>query len=284
MFSKFQKVTLGVLALTAAFIWYAIFTQPNGMLTVSFLDVGQGDAIFIETPSGNQILIDGGYGRAVLSQLGHVMPGYDKSIDLVIATHTDSDHLGGLVEVLGRFEVALVIENGFESDSGLTSEWNKLLTDNNIERATVSAGDNFELDDGVFLEILGPVPEDFENDLDEPNEVMIISRLVYGETEFLFTGDIERGDELRLANSDYDLTSDVLKVAHHGSKNSTTDLFLEAVNPQYTIVSSGSRNNYGHPSKETISRLANIGALIFRTDTDGRITFVSDGIITYPIK
>jgi len=277
MFSGVQKSVLVVLALGAGFVWNNVFSSSPGVLTVSFLDVGQGDATFIETPNGTQILIDGGYGKKVLSELGRIMPGHDKSLDMVIATHTDSDHLGGLVEVLQRYEVEGVIENGFRDDSSLLQEWDDEIVKQNITSRSVQAGDRFVLDEGVYLEILGPFAEDINPMPKEPNEVMVVSRLVYGETEFLLMGDIERPDEIRLASSQKDIASDVLKVAHHGSKYSSTDLFLEKVQPQYSIVSAGVKNNYGHPHPETLERLAAVGGTLFRTDQQSRITLVSDG-------
>ena len=277
MFLKSQKIILGVFLLVAVFVWRAVFVGSSGLLLVSFLDVGQGDAIFIETPSGKQVLIDGGYGRQVLSRLGRVMPGYDKSIDLVIATHTDSDHLGGLIEVLKSYDVRTVVENGFQDNSVLLAEGNKEVEKNGARREIVKAGDQFILDNGVSLKILGPFSEDIKETPDKSNEVMVVAQLVYGETEFLFTGDIERGDEIRLASSGAELKSDVLKVAHHGSQYSTTRLFLEKVMPVYTVISVGKKNRYGHPHTETLSRLASIGSTLFRTDYDGGITFMSNG-------
>ncbi|MDA1334459.1 MAG: ComEC/Rec2 family competence protein [bacterium] len=277
MFSRLQKFVLIALTLGAFFVWNTIFTQDSGLLKVVFLDVGQGDATFIETPSGNQVLVDGGYGRKVLSELGRVMSGHDRTIDVLIATHTDSDHLGGLVEVLNRYEVTTVIDNGFKAESGVYKEWERLLVEKNIKRIIANSGDVLDLGEGALLEILSPTEND-KNDT-SANDVMVVSRLIYGEHEFLLAGDIERGDELALAKSNAELSADVLKVGHHGSKTSSTNLFLKSVAPVYTVVSVGNKNIYGHPDEEVLRRLASLGATIFRTDTDGRIAFFSDGFI-----
>ncbi len=277
MFSKTQKIVLAILLLTASFAWYAVFTSSRGVLEVSVLDVGQGDAIFFETPSGAQVLIDGGPGRSVLSQLGAIMPAYDRSIDVVIATHTDYDHLAGLVEVLKNYDVGMVVENGFVASTGMYADWEKLIADKKIKKYAVLAGDRMVFDHGIALDFYGPFVEDFLPMPKKANEVMIVSRLVYGNDSFLFAGDLERGDEVRLANSNLDIKSTVLKVAHHGSKYANTDLFFQKANPEYAVISVGARNRYGHPTPEALGRIANTHAKLFRTDRDGRVTFESDG-------
>ena len=283
MFSKKQIIILVFLLLASSFVWYAVFRESRSSLSVSFLNVGQGDAIFIETPHGNQVLIDGGAGRRVLSELGSVMPAYDRSIDLIIATQTDLDHLGGLVEVVKNFAVGRVIENGYKANTQVFSEWEKVLAEKRVAHDTVSVGDRIQLGDGIYLDILGPFPEDFDPEPKKANEVMVVARLVYGERSFLFTGDIERADEIRLTQSGLDIASDVLKVAHHGSKYSSTDLFLEKASPRFTVVSAGANNRYGHPHPETLDRLRVLCAKLFRTDENGRLLFSSNGsILTVP--
>jgi competence protein ComEC len=272
-----KKALIIILLSASSFVWYAVLTRPDGLLAVSFFNIGQGDAIFIETPSGNQVLIDGGPGRKILMELSDVMPVYDKSIDLIISTHTDFDHLAGLVEVLKRYDVGMVLENGFTADTKIYKEWEKLLADKKIPRGVVRAGDRINLDRDGTLNILGPVPEDFIPPPQQANEVMVVSQLVYGNNKFLFPGDIEKGDEIRLVHSSYDISSNILKVAHHGSKYSSTDLFLESVAPQYEIISAGDNNRYCHPHAETLARLKLLGAQLYRTDIDGRITLKSDG-------
>ncbi len=233
--------------------------------------------VFIETPKGHQVLIDGGPGRAVLSELSRIMPALDRSLDVVVATHTDLDHIGGLAEVADKYDIGMAVENGFAADSGIYQTFEKKLDNKKITRRKARAGDRLVLDSGIHLDILGPVPEDFTPPPEKPNEVMIVARLIYGESEFLFMGDIERGDELRFLSSGLDVQSDVLKVAHHGSRFSTTDLFLEKVSPHHAVISVGGKNSYGHPHKETLERLARSGATLSRTDRDGRVTFISDG-------
>lgn len=278
MFSKFQSILLLILTLTTVFAWSMLFdVSKEEELKVSILDVGQGDGIFIETPTQGQVLIDGGPGKKVLSELGEVMSMRDRDIDIVIATHTDLDHIGGLVEVLKRYEVKKVIVNGFDAKTDIAKNFYQVARDKNIEIIQAEAGDRIDLGDQIFFDIVSPVPSDLSPMPEKSNEVMIMGKLIYQDDTFFFAGDVERPDEIRLAQSLYPLESDVLKVAHHGSKYSSTDLFLEKVHPGYAVISVGDHNRYGHPTQEALSRLAHIGARIFRTDTMGRITFTSRG-------
>lgn len=272
-----KKFVFWGLLIGGSFIWSGVFSSPSGKLQVAFLDVGQGDSTFIETPNGNQILIDGGPDRRVLSELGKVMPANDRSIDLVIATHSDFDHLAGLISVLQNYSVGKVLHNNFPADSEIYAEWRRELEKRKIEEGGVMIGDRAVLDRGVIFDFLGPFPEDYTPKPSKPNDVMVVGRLVYKDNEFLFSGDIERGDELRLVRSGLELESDVLKIPHHGSKTSSTKLFLEKVKPREAVISVGSRNRYGHPAEVVLGRLESLGASILRTDISERIHFESDG-------
>ncbi|MFC1594883.1 ComEC/Rec2 family competence protein [Patescibacteria group bacterium] len=240
--------------------------------------------MFIETPSGNQILIDGGDGEKIISELSKIIPFSDKNIDIIISTHTDSDHLGGLINVLKAYDVGIVLENGFIAESATYKEWAEILKEKNINSKIVKAGDRMVIDDGIILDILGPFSEDFNPYPEDGNEVMIAAKLTFKDSEFLFMGDIDKGDELRLISSGLDLDSDVLKVAHHGSKNSSTNLFLEKVSPEYAVISAGYNNRYGHPHAETLERLASVGTQIFVTSNDMAVTIKTDGNILEIVK
>ncbi len=276
---RWKIIVLVILSFMSVLIWRAVFAQSDGQLKVVILNVGQGDAIFIETPTGTQVLIDGGAGSRVLGELAGVMSFYDRSIDIVIATHTDADHIGGLAEVLQRYDVATVIENGMTADTAIWREFDGLIDDEGSVRHTAIAGQSLALGGGARLDILGPAKGERDELTSKANDVMIVSRLVYGQSEVLFTGDIERDDEVRLALSGTNIQSDMLKVAHHGSKNSSTNLFMDRVRPAIAVISVGENNRYGHPHKEAIDRIVKTGARILRTDIDGRACFSSNGFI-----
>jgi len=267
---------LAILAIIAVFVWSAVFFESGRLLSVAFLDVGQGDAIFIEAPNGNQILFDGGPNKAVLRELSEVMPFYDRSIDIIMLSHPNQDHIAGLVEVLGRYDVGSVIEPGTRHPIAVFDEWEKIIEKKKVERIFGIYGMRIYLSDEIYLDIISP-NEGEELTGKNVNDVMLVARLVYGDTEFLLTGDMEKALEYSLLSEGEIIRSDVLKVAHHGSKNSSTEYFLREVSPEYAVIQSGDDNRYGHPHQETLDKLQSAYINILRTDTDGRIIFKSDG-------
>lgn len=257
-------------------MWYAIFAETrNDTLTVAFLDVGQGDAIFIEAPNGNQMLIDGGRNDRVERELSSVMPFYDRSLDVVLGTHPDADHIGGLPNILHAYDVSLVIEPGVDSDTGVAEEFEKIVQEKNIKKILARRGMKIFLDDRVYLLVLFPDRDVFHMDT---NDASIVAQLVYGDTSFLFTADSPEKIEKYLVSLDgKNLQSDVLKAGHHGSKTSTSESFLGFVSPEVSVISSGASNSYGHPHKEVLERLLRFGSTILRTDERGTIIMKSDG-------
>lgn len=266
---------LVALVVATGFIWYAVLAESKDELTVAFLDVGQGDAILIETAQNQQILIDGGRNRAVLRELRKVMPFYDRSIDVVIATHPDADHIGGLPDVLERYEVATVIEPGVEADTAVYKAFERLIEEKNIQRILARRGMMLALGDGAYLLILFP-----DRDVSGvgSNDASVVAKLVYGKTSFLFTGDVSlKIEEYLVALDGRNLDVDVLKVGHHGSKTSTSKVFIGFTSPEYAVVSAGAGNSYGHPHKEVLTALEGFGVSILRTDLQGTIIMTSDG-------
>lgn len=266
------------------FSCFTYFFRNNGLLVVSFLNIGQGDAIFIKAPNGSQMLIDAGPGRSILRELGKVMPFYDKSIDLVLATHPDADHIGGFPDVLNKYKIDFFVESGVKGDTDLFREIesvvNKNATLNKTKKIKAKKGMGIILSDGVALHILFP---DRDPDGLETNTASIVARLVYGKNEFLFTGDSPISIENYLTSKEChkcqtSLMADVLKVGHHGSRTSTSEKFVEDVGPDYAVISAGKNNKYGHPHKEVLSILEKLNIKILRTDLSGRIVFESDGV------
>jgi len=281
MFIKenFKLYVLSVFLILNLFIWYAISNERSDNLKVAFLDVGQGDAIFIETPERKQILIDGGANRGVIRQLSKVMPFYDRSIDMVILSHPDADHVGGLPAVLEDYQVDFVMESGVNSDSETYSEFKKLVEEEGAKKILAQQGQVINLGDGVSLNVLFPVGDVSEF---ETNTASIVLKLVYGKNSFLFTGDLPKSVEKYLVESfgDY-LDVDVFKLGHHGSKTSNSELFLGFASPEYAIASVGENNRYNHPDKQVLDLLDNFGIDLFRTDEDSVIVFESDGSNLY---
>ena len=266
---------LGALALVAFVVWSAVFCFEQQTLTLAVLDVGQGDAIFIEAPNGNQILIDGGPDKKVLQELARVMPFYDRSIDVVLLTHPQMDHLAGLIDVLARFRVDYAVESGASHTIAEYAAWERAIDKEGAERVIARRGRRVWLARDIYFDVLSPEFIDMKGD---PNETMVVVRLVYGKTSVLLTGDLTKKGEARMLRSGDEIASDLLKVAHHGSKYSSTAEFLRAVSPTIAAISVGAKNRYGHPTKETLARLASAGTKVLRTDTDGTVIFESDGM------
>jgi len=235
---------------------------------VVFLDVGQGDAILI-SQGGNQIVIDGGRsGKLLLSRLSRYVPFWDRTIETVVMTHPDADHIGGLPDLIRDYHVRTFIA----TDAVSSSDAFKLLEDRldegpePPERIEAREGVSVFLPEGGTLRILyplGPLPENVES-----NEGSVVSRFSYGETNFLLAGDLPKEESFL---SDVP-ESEILKLSHHGSKNSTSDAFLSLVRPKEAVISVG-QNSYGHPAPETIARAVSEGAMIRRTDRSGDIVY-----------
>jgi len=264
----------------AIFIWSAVFEQvDDNILEVTFFDVGQGDSIFIETSNGKQILIDGGPDKSVLEKLSQTMPFYDRTIDLVILTHPDADHLTGLIEVLEYYKIGGILTSGLEKDTIVYQEWREMIEQKNIPLTLAQAGQKIILQENIILEILWPDQSLISSYSEPSNNVSVVGRLVYGDIEILLTGDIENKVENILVRqlAEQDIQSDILKLAHHGSKTSTSYNFFKAVNPEIGIISVGQNNRYKHPSQEVLDRIKDI--LIYRTDQNSDIKILTDGVL-----
>jgi competence protein ComEC len=268
----------GPLAL-AILAWLAVLQLPDGKLHVAFLDVGQGDAILITTPHGQQVLVDGGPSpTALASALGREMPFWDRSLDLVVMTHADADHITGLAEVLDRYRVEGWLDNGQPDEDAVYAECMALLEEKEVARHSAHTGDRMALDSGIFLQVLHPPPDLMSGTRADSNNNSLVLRLVWKEATFLLTGDVEAEAESLLVGSGQPVSANVLKVAHHGSGSSSTAEFLSLASPTYAVISVGADNRFGHPNQAVLDRLAQGGNVtLLRTDEQGRIEFVTDG-------
>jgi competence protein ComEC len=268
------------LLVVAILVWSVALTMPDDKLHVSFLDVGQGDAILIQTSNGQDILIDGGPDPQKINlEMSKKLPFWDRTIDLVVCTQPQADHVTGLVEVLQRYKVKQVFEPGVSYNSSIYREWLRLIEDKGIEYNIARAGQEIDLGNGINMEVLNPPEGLFEGTSHDVDNNGVVLRLTWGQVSFLFTADIREEAEFELIGQRANLKSTVLKVAHHGSETSTSQQFLAAVAPEVAVISAGADNPFGHPSPEVVERL--IGRLgednVYRTDEDGTIEFVTDG-------
>lgn len=273
---KFKKGIYTFLLFLAVLLWIAVFdTSREDYLEVNFFDVGQGDSIFIETPQGHQILIDGGPGISVLEKLGREMPFWDRTIDLIVLTHPEHDHLVGLLEVLNSYQVENILWTGVLRDTAEFYEWQRLIGEEEADVLIALAGQRIIWGkEDEYFEVLFPFDSLEGNRVDGANNTSAVIKLVSGETEFLFTGDINKSVEKELVKRGTDISADVLKVGHHGSKTSSAAEFIESVLPQLAVIQCGKDNSYGHPYSGTLEILENYGINIFRTDLQGDLKLI----------
>ena len=270
-----RYILLALLGLAFA-DWIAwSYVLEGNSLRVTFFDVGQGDAIFIETPQGHQILIDGGPARQLAEEkVGKALPFWDKSLDLVILTHPDADHITGLVRVLEQYEVKNVLWTGVTANTNIFASWKSALDEEGARVVLARAGQKLVWSRdpaNAFMEIFHPSASSIAG-VKATNDTSIISKLVFGGHSFLFTGDITKVVEQKLVSEGVNLRADILKVPHHGSKYSSSEAFLAAVSPSTAVIQVGATNGYGHPSPEVLSRFGDIPVL--RTDQKDDIVFL----------
>jgi competence protein ComEC len=238
-------------------------------LTVTALDVGQGDSVFIRTPEGVTILIDSGPDNQVVQRLAAVMPWWQHKIDYLVLTHSHLDHYGGLQSVIEKYQVGEFWYSGDESNH--TASYRSLfgsLHDRQIPVKTIRQGDEWQWDSGVRLHWLWPVaipPGD-------PNAISLVGRLSWGSEDVLLVGDLPSAQEQLLLDSGQAVEAEVLKVGHHGSKYSSSPSFLAAVHPQLCLISAGKDNSFGHPHAETLKRLHDVNCQTDTTIEDGSMT------------
>jgi len=266
-----------VLVILTVFIFYLDWQNSNRELTFAVLDVGQGDAIFIESPTGVQILIDAGPAKKVMSNLARTMPFLDRKIDAIIITNPDADHIAGFLDILKVYKVGAVFEAGTYNDSQTYQNLKEKVKSKNIPIALAKQGMRLDIGGGTMIEILFP-----DRDVSDwtTNDGSVVAQLTYGKTSVMLTGDATSETE-NIILQEYPpsyLDSDILKVGHHGSKTSSSAEFVRAVSPEYAVISDGKNNSYGHPHKNTLDTLTSFGAKILRTDQLGTIIFSCDRI------
>ena len=254
---------------------HTLANSGDGLLTVAFLDVGQGDAIFIETPDGVQMLIDGGPDGAVLRELGKQMTVSDRDLDVVLATHSDKDHIGGLVDVLERYEVENIVTTNNQNDTTVAQVFSEGVVNEKANTYLANYGQQLALGASTSVLILSPAGDVSSW---ESNTASIVTQLRYGEVEFMLTGDASASIEEYLAKTyGVVLESEVLKLGHHGSRTSSADSFLNMVKPNYAVVSAGKDNSYSHPHSEVVDKVKSRKIEMLNTADAGTIVFKSDG-------
>ncbi|MBE1304756.1 MBL fold metallo-hydrolase [Clostridium botulinum] len=247
-------------------------SNKSNELKVHYIDVGQGDSILVQTKDKN-ILIDAGTRKSSDSLISYLKKQHIKKLDYVIATHPHEDHIGGMPKVIEEFQISNFYAPKKTANTKIFKDMILQLKKKNLKINVAKKGISLDLSNNSSLDFLAPVKDNYEN----TNDSSAVVKLTHGNTKFLFTGDAEKTSEKDILNSNEDLSSNVLKVGHHGSHSSSSKEFLDKINPKIAIISCGKNNDYGHPHKETMKELNKRNIEVYRTDIDGNIVLTSDG-------
>lgn len=247
-------------------------SKPEGTLEVHYIDVGQGDATLIKCGS-HAMLIDGGNNNKGTTVQLYLKKQGVESLDYVIGTHPDADHIGGLDVIVYKYNCDTVIMPDYEKDTKTYQELVDVIHDKNMKITYPVVGEQYALGEAKFT-IIAPNSNSYGGNA---NDYSVAILLEYGKNRFLFTGDAEEASETEMLSNGIELSADVYKVAHHGSRSASTQEFLNAVRPKYAVISCGEGNSYGHPHAEVLNRLRSMGVEVFRTDEQGSIIASSDG-------
>lgn len=265
------------------FLFYLDWQNSHKVLTFAMLDVGQGDSLFIESPTGTQILFDAGGARKLTGPLMRIMSPLDRTIDAIVITNPDSDHIGGFIDIIKDYKIGAVFSSGTLNDSKTFQNLKEEIKRQNIPDILAKKGMRLHIGDGAFIDILFP-----DRDVSSwtTNDGSIVARLVYGKTSIMLTGDATKKTEkiILSENLPSQIKSNILKVGHHGSRTSSSLDFIKAVSPTFALISDGKNNKYGHPHQETLNILTQFGVEILRTDLLGTIVFKCDRIKPCEIK
>jgi competence protein ComEC len=242
-------------------------------LKIHYIDVGQADCIFIQTPNHHNLLIDAGKNEDADKILSYLHNQKIKLIDILVATHPHEDHIGSMAAIINKYNVGQLYMPKISTNTETFLNLLKTIKAKGLTINTAQAGCFLNIDPSLVIEMLAPNNSKYE----DLNDYSAVIKIVYNQTSFLFTGDASRVSEKEMLKLKYDLKADVLKVGHHGSNTSTTGRFLQAVSPKYAVISVGANNDYGHPGQYTLSRLMNAGIKVYRTDLNGTVTAISDG-------
>lgn len=273
MSKKQIKIYLSLLLLVLSYLWWQLGDQAK-YLQVNFLDVGQGDSTLITAPSGEVILVDGGPNNKLLAQMSKFLPWWERTIDYLVISHWDDDHYIGLIQVLKKYEVKKILVSylpDISSPSYLA--WQDALEQEGISPKILKAGETWQGVNNLSWQIVAA-----SNDKNlEDNDKSLVLRLSYGQTDFLLSGDLPTEQEEKLLANKINLEAEVLKVGHHGSKYSSSQEFLNSVEPKVCIISASADNKFGHPHPETLERLARVKCNIYETSKLGNISILSNG-------
>jgi competence protein ComEC len=267
--SKIFRISL-LIFLVVVILLFSL--QGNNNLQLHFLDIGQGDAVLIRTPQNQNILIDGGADNLLLYRLGEKMAWWDQTIDYLVISHYHADHMMGLVELLNKYQVKNILVTAHRPNDFLFSIWQDALSEHDLQAKIVFVGQSWQLAPDLSMQVMSA-----DANHEDYNDNSLVLKLTYQNISALLTGDLPTSKEEDLLKSQLDLQADILKVAHHGSRYSSSLEFLQAVDPKVCVIQVGEGNSFDHPHAEALERLRGVGCQILRNDLQGNIDIFSDG-------
>jgi len=267
-----NKIIIILILLILSVLFFSL-NKKDDNLVVSFLNIGQGDAILIQTPQGENILIDGGPDNLLLSEVAKALPWWERKIDYIIISHYHADHITGVIELLNKYEVEYILTTEHKpAEDLLYQEWLFALSRHDLNETIVQRGEKFILDDSLSWQVL--LADGYHEDY---NDNSIVVRLSFGEIDYLFMGDLSSVQEEKLIDNSLIIQSEILKVGHHGSRHSSSEEFLQVVKPELCVIQSGEGNRFGHPHQEAIDRFKAVNCQIKSNQSSGIITVISNG-------
>lgn len=268
LFNPLFLITLvGILV----YLGMSLLQESPNVMKLTFFDVGQGDAALATTPNGQNILIDGGPDDSIVSKLDKNIPFYSRQIDAVVLTHPHADHVSGLVAVVNKYQITRVYMNGTVHTAPEYLAFLEALKTHEVPVQIVKSGDSLDFGDNIKLDFLFPLSSTENQKVENLNNSSVVTRLSWGKASAIMMGDLESEAQSQLLASGQNVKSDIIKVAHHGSKDSVNAKFLSAVSPKYAVISAGKDNRFGHPSKSALDSL--VAQIVYRTDYDGDVVF-----------
>lgn len=277
---NFKKICCMILLLTFIFVFGCSNNNQSlnsaklssEYLKIHYIDVGQGDSELIQF-NGKNILIDAGPNSNTDRLISYLNKQNIKKLDIVVASHPDEDHIGGMARVINQFTIGEFWAPKRTNNTKTFENMINSLKSKNLKINTAKSGLTLSFDKAITVDIIAPNNDNYDSN----NNYSIVIKLTYGNNSFLFVGDAEKISEKEILDKKYNISSDVLKIGHHGSRTSSSKEFLDKVNPKIAVISCGKNNDYGHPNKETLTELTKRKFQIYRTDIDGTIILLSDG-------
>jgi len=267
-----KKLIIALVFITVGSLYF-IGSLTYNKFQLSFLDVGQGDSIFVRTPDDYIILIDGGPGANILEALAEVLPLYTRTLDLVVLTHPHADHVNGLVEIVKRYNIKKALLVGTDYENAYYNKMLEVLNEKKIPVIFADSSRDLKVGKYVYLDIIWPTKKSSKNN-ENVNNASLAMRIVFKDKIIFLGGDAEKEEEKEILESGFEINSDILKAGHHGSRTASAKEFLNSVTPQIVVIQSGKDNKFGHPHAETLQTLFDKGIQIRRNDLEGRIDFI----------